>query len=102
MQSGNWGEHHTKTVGSLSTCPLPDSDQQEHLLMIFHAGREDITFQLPQLPGVERWEVLFDTGLASGIPDPDNCTAEHELQLFSCSSVLLRAHTSVTADSINS
>ncbi|MDF1762231.1 MAG: glycogen debranching protein GlgX, partial [Oleibacter sp.] len=93
MQASNWGEHHTKTVGSLSTCNIPGSDQQERLLMIFHAGLEDITFRLPDLPGTERWELLFDTGLASGIPDPDNCTVESQLQLFSCSSVLLRART---------
>ena len=102
MQASNWGEHHTQTVGSLSTCYIPDTGQQERLLMIFHAGRDDITFMLPELPGIGHWELLFDTGLATGIPEPDNSTAAGQLQLFSCSSVLLRARTDAAADSLNS
>ncbi len=99
MQAGHWGEHHSKTVGSLSTCKIPGTDQQERVLMIFHAGRDAITFQLPALPGVSSWEVLFDTGLVTGIPDPDNCTVESRLRLFSCSSVLLRARTGAATES---
>ncbi|MYM63324.1 glycogen debranching protein GlgX [Pseudomaricurvus sp. HS19] len=102
MQASHWGEHHSKTVGSLSTCKIPGTDQQERVLMIFHAGRDAITFQLPELPGVASWEVLFDTGLVTGIPDPDNCTVESRLRLFSCSSVLLRARMDAATESSES
>ncbi len=96
MQTRHWGEHHSKTVGNLSSYIIPGTEQREYLLMIFHAGREAITFHLPELDDVENWEVLFDTGLSTGIPEPDNCIVESRLRLFSCSSAMLLARVKST------
>jgi len=91
MDTGQWGDHHLKTLGNLLSYINPETQVQERLLIIFHSDREATSFYLPKLAGVENWEVLFDTGLIGGIPDPDNCIVESRLRLFSCSSAMLLA-----------
>lgn len=91
MQASHWGEHHSKTLGNLLSYDDPQSNHRERLLIIFHAGRDTANFELPRFPNVDKWEILFDTGLASGIPQPDNCIVESRLRLFSCSSAMLLA-----------
>ena len=97
MQNNHWGEYQVKTLGNLLSFYSSDVQKQQHLLLIFHAGRDANTFTLPIVDGVVHWEILFDTSIATGIPDPGNCIVNSKLRLFSCSTVLLLAHTQLNA-----
>ncbi len=91
MQPSHWSDHQARTLGHLLNWFNPDADQVEKLFIIFHAGRDATTFKLPELRNVQQWEILFDTALESGIPDPGNCLVDSQLRLFSCSTVMLLA-----------
>lgn len=91
MQANHWGEYQVKTLGNLLSYQNPETQSRERLLIIFHAGRDALNFTLPVFKDVSDWEILFDTGLGSGIPESDNCIVESRLRLFSCSSAMLLA-----------
>ncbi len=91
MQPSHWSDHQARTLGHLLSWRESMNKYLERLFFIFHAGRDATTFRLPQLDGVQEWEILFDTALESGIPDPENCLVKRQLRLFSCSTVMLKA-----------
>lgn len=92
MQPNHWAEYQVKTLGYVMRWHDPVSNAIQRVCIIFHAGRDAVQFVLPQLPDVARWEILFDTALATGIPEPGNCSVKSRLRLFSCSTVMLLAH----------
>jgi glycogen operon protein len=92
MQPNHWAEYQVKTLGYLLGWHDIQSNNTQRLCIIFHAARDASQFVLPQLEDVSHWEILFDTALASGIPEPGNCIVESRLRLFSCSTVMLLAH----------
>ncbi|MEZ5488821.1 MAG: glycogen debranching protein GlgX [Gammaproteobacteria bacterium] len=91
MQPSHWSDNQARTLGHLLNWYNPEADSVERLFIIFHAGRDAVSFKLPQLEDFRQWEILFDTALESGIPDPGNCMVERQLRLFSCSTVMLLA-----------
>lgn len=91
METRDWTERKLKTLGNLLSYIDPASGEREQFLLIFHAERDAISFDLPKVEGVRDWEVMFDTGLEGGIPSPDNCIVESRMRLFSCSSAMLLA-----------
>lgn len=94
MQPNQWAEFHNRTLGYMVSWHDPELNESRHLFLAFHADRDATTFQLPKLADVAQWEILFDTALGSGIPDPGNCLVQNRLRLFSCSTVMLLAHNS--------
>ena len=92
MQPNHWAEYQVKTLGYLLSWHDTQSNSRQRLCIIFHAARDASQFVLPQLLDVSHWEILFDTALASGIPEPGNCIVQSRLRLFSCSTVMLLAH----------
>jgi len=91
MQPGHWSDNQSKSLGQLLAWYNPEQSCMEKLFIVFHAARDATNFLLPGLEDVAEWEILFDTALQSGIPDPDNCIVQNQLNLFSCSTVMLRA-----------
>jgi isoamylase len=91
MQPDQWADHGAKTLGHLLGWYDAQTGSTERLFIVFHAGRDATSFQLPELEGIRQWEILFDTALETGIPDPANCLVERQLRLFSCSSIMLQA-----------
>ena len=92
MQANQWAEYHVKTLGNLISYYDVDVESRQRLLLVFHAGRDANTFTLPVFDDVQHWQILFDTSIATGVPDADNCVVDNKLRLFSCSMVLLLAH----------
>jgi glycogen operon protein len=92
MQPNHWSDHQSRTLGHLLSWQSEHTGLMDRLLLIVHAGRDATSFKLPELPDVDRWEILFDTALETGIPDPGNCVVRSQLRLFSCSTVMLLAH----------
>jgi len=97
MQSSHWQEHHARTLGCMLVGRDPATQLRERLLIVFHADRAALGFRVPIIPGVDQWEILIDTATQSGIPRPDNCMVNNRLNLFSCSTVVLLAHSSTSA-----
>lgn len=94
MQASHWQEHHTRTLGCLLSAPVadaPDRAAPTRIMLVFHSGRDAISFRLPQRDGITDWEIVLDTASFSGQPDPGNCRVKGRLNLFSCSSVILLA-----------
>jgi len=102
MQPDHWADHQSHTLGHLLGWYPSDSDTMERVFIIFHAGRDATSFQLPELEGVKQWEILFDTALETGIPDPGNCLVESQLRLFSCSTMMLLAQQESESENSNS
>jgi glycogen operon protein len=96
MQPVHWVQHHCKSVGYLVQQSAADG-RRLHYLTLFNAGREPVEFILPELPGVQSWQVLLDTGQASGRPAAE--TFMHEAcALPACSLVMLHASGTVEPD----
>lgn len=91
MQSTHWQEHHARTLGYMISGQHPTQNRRVKLMIVFHAGRDAVSFRLPQSSSVSGWEILLDTASYSGQPDPDNCRVDGRLNLFSCSTVVLLA-----------
>ncbi|MGI1679938.1 MAG: glycogen debranching protein GlgX [Cellvibrionaceae bacterium] len=89
MQSDHWAEYRVKTLGNLITHYEETSSTPQRLLIIYHADKDAANFVLPNLADTQQWEILFDTGISTGIPDSDNCFVDNRLRLFSCSTVML-------------
>lgn len=62
MQKEHWHAHHSKTLGYLVQCTKQLSPV---LLCIFHAGSDQIEFQLPQIEGIEHWQVMINSASSS-------------------------------------
>jgi glycogen operon protein len=58
MQKEHWHSHHAATLGYLLQEKAPDSPA---LLCLFHAGEEQIEFQLPDIDTIDHWQVFIDT-----------------------------------------
>jgi len=91
MQPNHWGEHQSKTLGYMLSWQEEAGSLRQHRLIVFHAGRDAGSFLLPQVENVLEWEIEFDTALATGIPEPENCRVSQRLRLFSCSTIMLCA-----------
>ncbi len=89
MQADHWAEYRVKTLGNLITHYDKENERPQRILIIYHADRDAANFVLPNLDDVQQWEILFDTGISTGIPEADNCFVDNRLRLFSCSTVML-------------
>ena len=94
MQPNHWAEFHNRTLGYLLSWHDAVANSRQRIFIVFHADRDASALQLPVLPDVVQWEILFDTALATGIPEPGNCLVQSRLRLFSCSTVMLLATSS--------
>ncbi|MEX2132236.1 MAG: glycogen debranching protein GlgX [Pseudohongiellaceae bacterium] len=102
MQPNHWAEFHIRTLGYLLSWHDTGSNSRQRIFIVFHADRDASAFQLPVLQDVVQWEILFDTALATGIPEPGNCLVQSRLRLFSCSTVMLLARSSQQTINFNS
>lgn len=58
MQKEHWHSHHAATLGYLIEEKEPGSPV---ILCLFHAGKEPIEFQLPEIDSIDHWQVVIDT-----------------------------------------
>lgn len=58
MQKEHWHSHHAATLGYLIQEKEPSTPV---LLCLFHAGKEPIEFQLPEIDTITHWQVIIDT-----------------------------------------
>ncbi len=92
MQPLQWQEQYSRTLAYRLSGTDPGSGEYRHLLVIFHADRIELTFNLPMLAGVVRWEVLVDTAEETGVSEAGPCFVSSRLKMFSCSTAVLLAH----------
>jgi isoamylase len=95
MTDEDWQNAHTQSLAMfLAGNGLKATDRQgreledDHLLLVLSASHEDLPFEMPELPGCPRWELLVDTGddeahetRASG---EKTLLAARSLKLFRC------------------
>ena len=58
MRKEDWHSHHASTLGYLIQEKEPSTPV---LLCLFHAGKEPIAFQLPEIDAIAHWQVIIDT-----------------------------------------
>lgn len=58
MQKEHWHSHHAATVGYMVQENIPST---QFLLCLFHAGKEPVEFQLPEIENITHWQVKIDT-----------------------------------------
>lgn len=86
MQKEHWHAHHCKTLGYL----LKDTDRYGGtLLCLFHAGNEEVEFQLPDLDEVVNWQVMIDTTALAQCEDVCRLPAQRMITLAPFSTLVL-------------
>ena len=89
MQKEDWEESPGNTLGCMMIGIEPATGRSSRMLIVFHAGREELFFDLPGIAGVNRWQVLLDTAVQGGAPQPDDDSAATRISLSACSTVVL-------------
>lgn len=89
MQSADWEESPGRTLGCLMMGIEPDSGEMTKLLTIFHAGHTELFFILPSIAGVDFWEVVLDSTIQGGMPQPQQDEVRKQIGLAECSTVVL-------------
>lgn len=67
MQKDHWHSHHAATIGYMLN---ENKTSPQFLLCLFHAGKEPIEFQLPEIKNISHWQVKINT--ASQISNEPN------------------------------
>jgi isoamylase len=94
MKPVHWQEHHSHVLGCMLCGTEPGTGVYRRALILFNADRSTVVFRFPVIAGVQRWEVIFNTASQTGLSENEFLDAE--VDMFSCSTVVLLAHESQT------
>ena len=86
MQKDHWHSQHAATLGYLVEQKAPSSPV---LLCLFHAGKEPIEFQLPEIDGIKHWQVMIDTTASAEIVETRSILAERKITMVAFSTLVL-------------
>lgn len=86
MQKEHWHAHHASTLGCLINEKQPLTPK---LLCLFHAGNEPIEYQLPNIDGVSRWEVMVDTSSSAIQSEKRYVPADRMITMVPFSTIVL-------------
>src|SRR5690606_33767228 len=92
MQKEDWEEPPGNTLGCMMIGMDPRTERRSRLLIVFHGGREELYFNLPRFEDVSRWQVLLDTAIQGGTPQPEDDSAATRISLSGASTVVLLAN----------
>lgn len=85
MHKDHWHAHHAATLGYMIHEKLSGSPV---LLCLYHAGKDPIEFQLPEVEDVGHWQVIVDTN-ASAIQEERHIPAERKITMVPFSTIVL-------------
>lgn len=86
MQKDHWHSHHAATVGYMVKNNKPST---QFLLCLFHAGKEPIEFQLPNIDTVSHWQVKIDTNSSAIVHEVRLIPAERIITMAPFSTIVL-------------
>lgn len=89
MQPEEWEEPPGHTLGCLMIGLEPDSGRTTHMLIVCHAGRDELFFTLPAVADIRKWEVVLNTAIEGGMPHPEDDCVKTRISLVGCSTVVL-------------
>ena len=86
MKKEHWHSHHAATLGYLIQEKTPSTPV---LLCLFHAGKEPIEFQLPDIDTITYWQVVIDTTSNTEQKEVRNIPAERMITMPPFSTIAL-------------
>ncbi|MGZ5399520.1 MAG: glycogen debranching enzyme, partial [Nocardioides sp.] len=99
MEGDDWNADGGAAIGMyLNGHGIPGTDQtgnpiiDDHFLLYFNAGADDVSLRLPPEEYAGKWDVVIDTGASMTTGGPE--TAGSEIKMTGRSVLVLREHTS--------
>ena len=86
MQKEHWHSYHALTLGYLIECK---KESEPAMLCIFHADKEPVEFQLPEIEKVIQWQVMIDTSATATVNDIRKLPAQRMITLEAFSTLVL-------------
>jgi len=86
MHKEHWHAHHAATLGYMIHEKLSGSPV---LLCLYHAGKEPIEFQLPEVEDVGHWQVVVDTNASAIQEEQRHIPAERKITMVPFSTIVL-------------
>ena len=86
MHKEHWHAHHAATLGYMIHEKLSGSPV---LLCLYHAGKDPIEFQLPEIEDVAHWQVIVDTNASAIQEEQRHIPAERKITMVPCSTIVL-------------
>ena len=86
MQKDHWHSHRAATLGYLIKEKAPSTPL---LLCLFHAGKEPIEFQLPNIDDIDHWQVVIDTTLSGKQKEEPRIPAQRIITMEPFSTIVL-------------
>ena len=86
MQKDHWHSHRVSTLGYLIKEKAPSTPL---LLCLFHAGKEPIEFQLPNIDDIDHWQVVIDTTLSGKQKEEPRIPAQRIITMEPFSTIVL-------------
>ncbi|MCI2284194.1 glycogen debranching protein GlgX [Colwellia sp. MSW7] len=86
MLKDHWHAHHEATLGYMIH---EKPENSPVLLCLYHAGKEPIEFQLPEIENVTHWQVVIDTNASAIQTEKRHLAAERKLTMVPFSTIVL-------------
>lgn len=86
MHKDHWHAHHAATLGYMIHEKLSGSPV---LLCLYHAGKDPIEFQLPEVEDVGHWQVIVDTNASAIQEEQRHIPAERKITMVPFSTIVL-------------
>ena len=86
MHKEHWHAHHAATLGYMIHEKTPDSPI---LLCLYHAGKNPIEFQLPDIENVAHWQVMVDTNASAIQEEKHHIPADRIITMVPFSTIVL-------------
>lgn len=86
MLKDHWHAHHAATLGYMIH---EKPENSPVLLCLYHAGKEPIEFQLPDIEKVDHWQVIVDTNASATPTEKYHLAAERKITMVPFSTIVL-------------
>jgi glycogen operon protein len=86
MHKDHWHAHHAATLGYMIQEKTADSPI---LLCLYHAGKDPIEFQLPDIENVVNWQVMVDTNASAIQEEQRHISSERKITMVPFSTIVL-------------